>query len=32
VQITVMAVMVSIFLDLATAGKHEETPEEDGND
>jgi multicomponent Na+:H+ antiporter subunit B len=30
VQITVMAVMVSIFLDLITAGKHEETLEEDG--
>lgn len=32
VQITVMAVMVSIFLDLATAGKHEKTSEEEGND
>ena len=30
VQITVMAVMVSIFLDLITAGKHEKTLEEDG--
>lgn len=28
VQITVMAVMVSIFLDLATAGKHEKILEE----
>ncbi len=32
VQITVMAVMVSIFLDLVTAGKHEEMLEEQGND
>ena len=32
VQITVMAVMVSIFLDLVTAGKHEKSLEEDGND
>jgi len=32
VQITVMAVMVSIFLDLVTAGEHEKTLEEDGND
>lgn len=32
VQITVMAVMVSIFLDLVTMGKHEETPEDKGND
>jgi multicomponent Na+:H+ antiporter subunit B len=31
VQITVMAVMVSIFLDLVTMGKHEETPEDEGN-
>ena len=30
VAITVMAVMVSIFLDLITAGKHEDTLEEDG--
>jgi multicomponent Na+:H+ antiporter subunit B len=30
VQITVMAVMVSIFLDLATAGKHEKVMEKDG--
>jgi multicomponent Na+:H+ antiporter subunit B len=29
VQITVMAVMVSIFLDLATAGKHEKAVEEE---
>jgi multicomponent Na+:H+ antiporter subunit B len=31
VQITVMAVMVSIFLDLVTMGKHEETPGDKGN-
>ncbi len=31
VQITVMAVMVSIFLDLVTAGKHEKTLEEEGD-
>jgi len=29
VQITVMAIMVSIFLDLATAGKHEGALEEE---
>ena len=32
VQITVMAVMVSIFLDLVTAGKHEKTLEDDRSD
>ncbi|MEW6263677.1 MAG: Na(+)/H(+) antiporter subunit B [Thermodesulfobacteriota bacterium] len=32
VQITVMAVMVSIFLDLVTAGKHEKALEEGGDD
>ncbi len=32
VQITVMAVMVSIFLDLVTGGKHENALEEGGND
>jgi multicomponent Na+:H+ antiporter subunit B len=32
VQITVMAVMVSIFFDLVTAGKHEKTLEGDRND
>jgi multicomponent Na+:H+ antiporter subunit B len=31
VQITVMAVMVSIFLDLVTMGKHEDVPEDEGN-
>jgi multicomponent Na+:H+ antiporter subunit B len=29
VQITVMAIMLSIFLDLVTRGEHEETLEED---
>ncbi|MDL1956615.1 MAG: hypothetical protein LWW95_06145 [Candidatus Desulfofervidus auxilii] len=29
VQITVMAIMVSIFLDLVTAGRHEEAMEEE---
>lgn len=32
VQVSVTAVMVSIFLDLVTAGRHEGAPEEGGND